>query len=91
MNEGKNGSAPKVAGGRAMTSPTASDLDTDKARARELGVHPISRATLRIRSRVSGATPGLLLRAKDTAPFDTPAARATSLIVSRVTAASKPV
>ena len=86
MNEGKNGSARRVSGGRAITRPTASALETDKARARALGVQPISRATARIRSRVAGATPGRLCSAKETAPLDTPAARATSLMVGLGTA-----
>ena len=73
MNDGKNGSARSVSGGRAITSPTASARETDSARARELGVQPSSRATARIRSRVSAATPGRLLNANETAPFETPA------------------
>ena len=83
MNDGKNGSEPRVSGGRAMTRPTAIDREADRARARWLGVQPSSRATARIRSRVSGATPGRSLSAKDTAPFDTPALRATSEMVGR--------
>src|SRR5665647_2672228 len=74
MNEAKNGSAPRVSGGRAMTSPTASARETDSALPRRLGDQPRSRAT---------ATPGLPFSAKDTAPFETPATRATSLMVGR--------
>ena len=91
MNEGKNGSARSVSGRRASTSPTAKARDTDSARARELGVQPRLRAVARIRSRVSWASPGRLLSANETAPFDTPAARATSLMVGRVTRPTKPV
>ena len=58
MNDGKNGSARSVSGGRAMTRPTANASDTDSARARELGVQPSSRATSRMRSRVVGGDPG---------------------------------
>src|SRR4051812_25205041 len=83
MKTGKNGSAPSVSGGRARTSPTAYARDVEKARARWLGVQPSDFATSRIRARVSSATPGRSLRAKDTAPFDTPAACATSEIVGR--------
>jgi len=81
MNEQKNGSAPRVSGVRAITSPTASARETDSALPRRLGVQPRSRATERIRSRVSAATPGLPFSAKDTAPFETPATRATSAMV----------
>src|SRR3989337_1062163 len=85
MNDGKKGSARSVSGARAITSPTARARDTDSARARELGVQPISRAVARIRSRVAGASPSRLLNANETAPFDTPAARATSWMVVRGT------
>ena len=80
-----DGSAPRVSGGRASTSPTASAWDAARARPRWLGDQPSSRAAARIRSRVCGATPGRSLSAKETAPIDTPAARATSLIVVRRT------
>ncbi len=83
MNAGKNASARKISGGRATTRPTASALDTESARARGLGVQPSCSATSRIRCRVCGATPGRSFRAKETAPLDTPAALATSLIVGR--------
>src|SRR6478735_4381549 len=83
MKLGKNGSAPRVSGGRRTTSPTARDREAASARARWLGVQPSSAAAARIRSRVSGATPGRSLSAKDTAPFDTPALRATSEMVGR--------
>ena len=91
MNEGKNGSARSVSGGRAITRPAASARDTERARARWFGVQPSSRAVARIRSRVSAAMPGRLLNASETAPFDTPAAWATSVIVGRGTLAPKPV
>ena len=42
MKDGKNGSARSVSGGRAITSPTASARETERARARELGVQPSS-------------------------------------------------
>ena len=83
MKDGKNASARKISGGRATTSPTASALETDSARARGLGVQPSCSATSRMRRRVSGATPGRSFSAKETAPLDTPAALATSLIVGR--------
>src|SRR4051794_4018875 len=85
MNEGKNGSARSVSGDRAMTRPTARAFDTESARALELGVQPSSAAVRRMRSRVVGLTPGRSLSAKETAPFETPAARATSAIVGLVT------
>jgi hypothetical protein len=91
MNDGKNGSARSVSGRRERTSPTANALETERALALEFGVHPRSRAASRMRSRVSGATPGRSLRANDTALFDTPAARATSAIVGRGTFGTKPV
>src|SRR5665647_2150311 len=81
MKEPKNGSAPSVSGVRAITSPTASARETESALPRRLGVQPRSRATARIRARVSAATPGLSLSANDTAAFETPAIRATSVMV----------
>ena len=83
MKAGKNGSALSVSGCRAITSPTVSARDEDSARARWLGVNPSSAATARIRSRVASATPGRSFRANETAPRETPAARATSAIVGR--------
>ncbi len=83
MNDGKNASARRISGGRAMTRPTASALDTDSARARGLGDQPRFSAVSRMRLRVSGEMPGRPFRAKETAPLDTPAACATSLIVGR--------
>jgi hypothetical protein len=44
-------------------------------------VNPRAAAARRIRARVSADTPARLFRAKDTAPFDTPARAATSEIV----------
>ena len=81
MKAPKNGSAARVSGVRAITRPTASARDTDSALPRRLGVQPRSRATARIRSRVSAASPGLPFSAKDTAALETPAARATSVMV----------
>ena len=84
MNAGKNASARKISGGRATTRPTASALETDSARARGLGVQPSSRGDLEDPLRGSPARgPGRSFSAKETAPFDTPAALATSLIVGR--------
>jgi hypothetical protein len=51
----------------------------------------MSRATARIRALVSGASPVRLLKANETAPFETPEARATSLMVGRGTLPPKPV
>ena len=91
MKEGKNASARRISGGRAMTRPTASALETDSARARGLGAQPSDSAASRIRVRVCGEIPGLPFRANETAPFDTPAAVATSLIVGRPMCLTKPV
>ena len=74
MNDGKNASARRISGGRAMTRPTASALDTDSARARGLGDQPSLSAASRMRRRVSGEMPGRPLSANETAPLDTPAA-----------------
>ena len=83
MKEGKNASARRTSGGRATTRPTASALETDRARARGLGDQPSRSATSRMRGRVSGASPGRSFSANETAPFETPAAVATSLMVGR--------
>ena len=48
-------------------------------------------AASRIRRRVSGEMPGRPFRAKETAPLETPAAVATSLIVGRPMDSTKPV
>ena len=58
MNEGKNASARKISGGRAITSPTASAFETERARARGLGDQPSVSAVSRMRRRVSGEMPG---------------------------------
>jgi hypothetical protein len=55
----------------------------DRLRAVALGAQPSSRAAAKIRSRVASETPGLWLKASDTAPLDTPARAATSLMVTR--------
>ncbi len=91
MNEGKNASARSTSGGRATTSPTARALDTDSARARGLGDQPSSSAASRMRRRVGGASPGRSFSANETAPLDTPALAATSLIVGRGITFTKPV
>ena len=91
MNAGKKASARSTSGGRAMTSPTASDRETESARALEFGVQPRLSAASRIRCRVSAEMPGRPLSANETAPFDTPAAEATSVIVGRGTSFTKPV
>src|SRR3954464_14104107 len=78
--------------GRAMTRPTAKARRADSARARVLGFHPSSVATWRMRARVASPPPGRPLSANETAPFDTPARRATSSIVGeRVITPSWPV
>src|SRR5215211_8575318 len=74
-----------------MTSPTANARDRDSALALVLGCHSRSRAAARIRSRVWGASPGRSLSANDTAPLDTPARRATSMIVGSRRAGRGPV
>src|SRR4051812_34312699 len=66
-----------------MTRPIASARETDRPRAAALGCQPISSAMARIRSRVRADTPGRSLRAKETAPRETPAASAMSLMVGR--------
>ncbi len=53
----------------------------DNARAEELGDHPSSDATARIRVRVTALTPGRPFNANETAPLETCAARATSSMV----------
>ena len=77
--------------GRATTRPTAWERESDSARARALGVQPRSSAVARIRRRVSSEMPGRPLRANDTAPLETPAAVATSVIVGRPMPSTKPV
>ena len=83
MNAGKKGSPEMMSVSRAMTSPSANERLVLSDRARRLGCQPSSAATLRMRTRVSGATPGRSLRAKETSPLLTPASRATSAMVGR--------
>ena len=83
MKDGKNASARKISGGRATTSPTASALETESARARGLGVQPSCSATSRMRRRVSGATPGPVVQREGDGTLGDAAALATSLIVGR--------
>jgi len=52
-------------------------------RAAALGRQPNSSATRRTRSRVAAETPGRPFRAYETTAIETPAARATSVIVGR--------
>ena len=79
----KNGSSASVRAGRASTSPQASARAADSARAARFGYQPSSSAIARIRSRVSSETPGRPFSAYETAPFETPARFAMSLIVVR--------
>ena len=65
----------------AMTRPRLLDLRLDNACAVALRTNPSSSAARRMRSRVSGETPGRPFNAKDTAPLETPARAATSEIV----------
>ena len=81
MNSMKNGSSAIVAAGRARMRPQASAREAERARAARFGYQPSSSAMARIRSRVSSETPGRPLSAYDTAPLDTPARSAMSLIV----------
>ena len=53
-------------------------------RAVRLGAHPSSWATSRILCRVSSETPGRPFSAYETAPLETPARRAMSLMVTRL-------
>src|SRR4029450_14081745 len=55
---------------------------TERARAALFGYHPSSPAIARIRSLVVSETPGRPFRAYETAPFETPARAAMSLIVT---------
>lgn len=59
-----------------------SEVRSDRAAAD--GRHPYSSAMRNTRSRVAGETPGRPLRAYDTTAIDTPAARATSVMVGRL-------
>lgn len=77
----KKPSPAKLRSSRAMTSPTAPARLADSALAATLGRHPRSLATALTRALVESETPGLSLRAKETAPGDTPASLAMSLIV----------
>ena len=83
MNSMKNGSSASVEAGRARISPQASAREAESERAARLGYQPSSSAIARIRSRVSSETPGRPLRAYETAPLETPARSAMSLIVVR--------
>ena len=78
----KKGSSAIVAAGRARTRPNASARAAESARAARFGYQPSSRAIVTMRSLVSSETPGRPLSAYETAPFDTPAREAMSLIVT---------
>src|SRR3954447_11640257 len=79
----KNASTSSCAASRASTSPIARVRASVSARALAEGCQPSSRAATRMRSRVSGETPGRSLTANETAAADTPARRATSAMVGR--------
>ena len=81
-NSGKNASTASVRGGRESTSPHAFARDAESERAALFGRQPSSSAISRMRFRVSSDSPGRPFRAYETAPFDTPARRAMSLIVT---------
>ena len=83
MNSMKNGSSAIVLAGRARISPQASAREAERARAARFGYQPSSSAIARIRSRVSSETPGRPFSAYETAPLETPARSAMSLIVVR--------
>src|SRR3954454_2062948 len=83
MNSMKNGSSAMVLAGRARMRPQASARAAESARAARFGYQPSSSAIARIRSRVSSDTPGRPFSAYETAPFETPARSAMSLIVVR--------
>ena len=91
MNSMKNGSSAIVRAGRASTSPHASARAAESARAARFGYQPSSFAIARIRSRVSSETPGRPLSAYETAPFDTPARSAMSLIVTPAASVALPL
>ena len=78
----KKGSNAMVVAGRARTRPNASARAAESARAARFGYQPSSRAIVTMRSLVSSETPGRSFSAYETAPFDTPAREAMSLIVT---------
>ena len=88
MKAGKNESAVSTEASRRRTRPSAKLRRIDRDRALGRGRQPISLAVARIRSRVSGATPGRLLKTKDTRVLLTPTRRATSAMVGRRSAMS---
>src|SRR5690606_10146237 len=80
------GSSPSCRAGRATTRPTVSPApvaEPDSLIAAWFGTQPSSATAAMTRSRVASDTPGRLLKARDTAPRDTPARAATSVIVTR--------
>ncbi|CAM5598926.1 hypothetical protein SGLAM104S_07922 [Streptomyces glaucescens] len=66
-----------------IARPTTSTRAPASDRAVRLGAQPSSRAARKIRSRVASDSPGLWLKARETAPLETPARAATSLMVTR--------
>ncbi len=81
MNQGATPSDLAVPCG--STRPTVSVCAPASRRAALSGTQPSSSATVSTRSRVASETPGRPFNAYDTAPIDTPAWAAMSLIVSR--------
>ncbi len=77
------GSSPSTRAGLHTARPTTSTREPASVRAVRFGAQPSSRAARKIRSRVASDRPGLWLKASDTAPLDTPARAATSLMVTR--------
>ena len=65
-----------------MTTPMLCVLATDSALAALFGFHPMESATSSTLLRVFSETPGLPFNAYETALFDTPAAFATSVMVT---------
>src|SRR5665811_1034806 len=81
INSMKKGSRANILAGRASISPQAPALAAESARAARFGDQPSSFTIARMRFLVSSETPGRSFRASETAPFDTPARFAMSLIV----------
>jgi len=72
----------RARGSRANACGLVLARDAESERAALFGRQPSSSAIRRMRSRVESARPGRSLSAYDTAPFETPASRAMSLIVT---------
>src|SRR5664279_227670 len=82
MNSMKNVSIARVFPGRARTRPHASARAAERERAARFGYHESSSAISRIRLRVLSESPGRSFSAYETAPLETPARSAMSLIVT---------